>query len=380
MDPNQQLQSSQKEINPPIELTPQQVRQKRAANAQAMALFYFTIFSLLLLLLNIAIALMENFGSFRLALFFILGVFAQAFFMIHHKLSRINILKFAGCILLSLFLMIPIVDPSTSSIIFLLIPIFFFFSIFFPLIFKREILYRINEGVLVIWNTVFLYKYFLELGFYDILTPIVIALTIVSFIMIIPRSAPKFWGKVFLYCWLLFIMIFLLFYQFDAGLLAQFIEGLPSVSYYSPLNAVLNGMISLSIMSYLSFIAAIFIPLIPFKMNLGDVIFFNSELYNFNHRWERIKKTASDLSNKYDDKQLSLKKIIFLTSITSGGLIINYYYKFIPEYIVINIIIVILFNFLEFTKTPDLIGTNQLSQNIIHHPQDTGAKEIKDLR
>ena len=349
MDPNQQIQFAQKENNPPVELVSLQSRSDRIQNKIGIT------FIILLFLFLLAGVFITAFEKFQLGIFFTLGVFTQAYFMLRNGFDRQSIIKLLGCIFLSFLFVFCLAGSSSSSSFsdspappsLLLIPVCFVFSIFFSLMFKKELLFRINGGTLVVWNVVILYLCFLRFGFYNILTLILIILAIANFIIIASSSPPKFIWKVFLYCWLLFLMLFLSFYQFDLKTFASFILA-SSPPTYNPLDAIFTGMISLNIICYSIFIIVLFIPLIS-SWNLG-------EKYEFKRRLEESKKLALDLSSRYEDSQLSLLKIVFMVTITAGCLFINYYYKIISDYTLISIILIVLFNFSQFKEAPESIA------------------------
>jgi hypothetical protein len=362
MDPNQPDLSEKKEISPPIELTSLQTKSDRIQNRIGIG---FAIFTFMFL---IALIFIDAFINFQLGISFILGVFTQAYLMIRNRMNRAIILDFVICISLSFLLVFVLMSSSEGSSFSspsgLLIPVGFAFSIIFSLMFKKKILFSIDEGTLSILNIVFLYLYFLRFGFYNILTFVFLIIIITSFIKIIPSSVPSFFWKVFLYCWVLFILIFLSLYQFNSNIFTGFTNGsLQPINTY--LNATFIGMTLLSVTSYLLFIVTIFLPIIPFKMNLRDLIPFNRTVYDFNKRFERTKNIALDLSSKYDDRQLPLLKMLFLISLTSGCLIINYLYKFMPDLTLISLIMVISFNFLEFSKANDPIIENHSDPSIV---------------
>lgn len=184
----------------------------------------FVIFLLLISLPTIC-GLFFAFTEFQLGLWFTLGVVVQALFLIQHTLNK-NILKnFFSCIiasfiftsLLALYFGIAFDYLSTVLIFFC-----FIFSIIFHFIFRKKIIYKINEGLLIIWNIFFLYIYFSKFSFYNLLTPVFIILTIINFVIILTPQKPKLFWKIFLYCWLIFIMIFISIYQLDFKIFKSF--------------------------------------------------------------------------------------------------------------------------------------------------------------
>jgi hypothetical protein len=279
--------------------------------------------------------------GFQLGLWFILGIFIQGYFFLGGNLNKNTIQGFLACLILSAIAVSIFLAESDIDSFYYLVFFSFVFSIFFHFIFKKDILYRINEPVLLIWNIIFLYIYCLKFGINNVPAIIFIFLSFINFAEIISRSPPKFLSRVIIYCWFLFMLIFVSAYQFDFKIFLAFAGGENFPAASGPLDAVLSGMIFLYIVSYSLFILVFLFLIIP--VTSGPL-----EKFNFKKRKEGIKKQAILLSDAFDVRSFSIKFILFLVFLSGGGLAINHYFNLIPDYFLIDALLIFSFYFLNF--------------------------------
>lgn len=314
------------------------------------------ILLLLVFTVPVILGLISAFTEFQLGLWFILGVFIQGYFLIQNNFNKEIGQKFLWCIVISAVItayLISEAHDSSAPIFSILIPFCFIFAILFHFIFRKQIVYKINEQALLVWNIIFLYLYYLRFGFYNIPVIIFIILVFVNLAIIFSKRIPNFWGRVFLYGWFLFIMIFLSIYQFDLKIFTNFLSGASHPAAYNPLDAILTGMIFLYVVSYSIFILVLFFLLIPLPTKKG-------EKFNFQKRKEEIKNQSLILSESFDAKQSSLFILIATVILIGGGLLINLRFRFISDYAMINTLLVVSLYLLNFSfKKPPPLPLNQ---------------------
>lgn len=291
---------------------------------------------LLFILIPSILGIAVSFTNLQLSLWFALGVFVQSFFLLN-RLNKKTIRKILVCAFLAFLLSSYVLAQDRGGNLWkdegsvALILFCFSFSYIFYLFFRGEILYKINEYILAIWNAVFLYMYFLRFDFGDKLSFVVLPLAMISLIIVMVSKIPGFWSKLFLYCWFLFMMIFLAFYQFNFKIFAAFLKGTSSLSY-TPLDAISTGMLFMYICSYSIFILILFILLIPLTSN-------RNEKFDFGKRKEEIKQHALILTDAYGNRQFNFLTILITFILVVLILMFNHMYNLLSEYTLINMIL-----------------------------------------
>ncbi|NOQ67925.1 hypothetical protein GQ568_00615 [Patescibacteria group bacterium] len=265
------------------------------------------------------------------SIFFGLGIMVNIVFLIGFKLKKEDIkeiIKDIGGGLLFVFFMFSIAlgDNMNEGISYLLYVFYFGFCITFTMSFKKKILLKISEINLLVINVIFLYFCVTRLGFDNYFTKIIYIPTIIVFGLVLFKNELKNVHKGLLYTW--YILLFMIFsiisiYQISAD----------SYSIYSSyLSSFFKGGIFLYVLIYF-YCLLVFIKIIDFFLskNRHDVYLGRMEL----------KEHFSDLANSFNRTKINNFKILILFILLLGFLIINYYYNYISEGLLIVFILFI---------------------------------------
>jgi len=278
----------------------------------------------------------------QLTLWFGLGVIVQAIFLIYDRLNSKNLRNFFLCLLFSvIFGFIPRKGEGIVNydVVFHIFIWFIFFLISFAAVFRKEILPEINKTVILSFTLIFWYiflVYFYSNTIYkNFLTLIVLIPTIATLISVFTNLKLSFFWRLFFYVWFLILLISLLLSQLSLETFSSFFkkDGIVSLTF---IDALVTGMV--------------FLYLCVNSLYVINVFFtYKDEEAPPGERLKAWREHIRMLVDKYIDYQphpiLSLLIILLLGGIFAA----NYYNKFISDFLLINILILIV-PFLSYSQ------------------------------
>jgi hypothetical protein len=303
---------------------------------------YFIKFVLPLIPLAILIiASLRDANRFSSILFFGLGVAAEAFILLKDRIrygNTVNIILWIifGAGFLTIFFTGGAVSLSSAELF------AFFYSLLvlgFFFIYYKTIILPLNEKILAIWNIFFWYVYFKnhQLSF-DLLTDILIFLTAVSFILIFLKKTLGIFWKTFLYVWFLVITIAVTLMMSESGISMPFFDTTWNNDYFGTFFA---GMLFFYVSIYAVYILVLLSPL---YIRVKTTNTRTGTVSGNNLKW--LKKFAATMTADFSEVQIDPLKAIFMALILGAFLAANYFYKGIPDILLINLLIV----FTQFQK------------------------------
>ena len=273
--------------------------------------------------------------SSQFILIFVAGIIFEAL-LLTGRTAQYKKLALITSLLLGLVVILFLIDaiqgrlvdwPHYARLFSLLFPIAFAYS------FKKEILPVINEQIVLsltveFWFT-FLGFFYSDVTYKNLLAILAIIPTIGALIIAFTNIHIKFWGRIFFYSWFLAIIVFLIIFQFSSGILSflfsSLVDGqlpMTQLANLAPFNIFTHGMTFL----YLAANAWYLYELIPIpgkSQSIQDRI----------RQWQAHLKL---LSGKYSNYQLKSIHSLLIILIQGGSLILNYYFKLIPNSLFIN--------------------------------------------
>jgi hypothetical protein len=255
------------------------------------------------------------------------GVLVQAILLIRNDFDW---LKFAGCIGVGLFGMMPGKHEYNYEP---LIHIFFCFCLFaftFAMAFKNDILPVVSEKILLSYSLIFWFSFFSffykdafihKSLFFLFLIPS-LATVFIAFI----KSKLNFWGKLFFYSWFLSIVISLVLFRFSFSHLSIFFDK-HHTPWIGSVDCVLTGMAFL----YLVVNATYIWELIPIPGK-------NQSMASRMKEWHEL---TDLMTQRCDDQQPTHLQTILILVLQGGGLFINYQYHLVPAGLLINVLLLL---------------------------------------
>jgi len=265
-----------------------------------------------------------------LSVLFALGVIAEGILLCCHKNINFNRLK--GVFILTIVAMIISLlrVPLDAGLGFFFFTFVLFFSGIFAFAFMEEMLPVINEGTVLSFTIVFWFVAFENLS-YTCIPFFLIALipTIGTLILTFTKIKIGFYSSVFFYGWFLAMSVFIGFMQ------AVYVLANASLSVF---DAFALGMFFLYLIAhYLYFFIIFSIPRHP----SGHISFSG-----YVRAWKR---RVECFVEKYSTNiQISLPVALLIIFGEVGAFILNYYYQFVPFYLMVAVTILII---------PQLVGT-----------------------
>ena len=268
-----------------------------------------------------------------LVLWFVAGITLQALLLIRGSWNWAkNWPKLAGCALLALTGMIPgkhepVYDPWSHLLFGLGM-----FSFAFAIVFKDDILPRINERILLSYSLVFWFALFSFFdgasGFRMALLAICGALTAVSLFVAFVRPTLSFALKVALYVWFLTIVVAVGLFQFPIEGLSIFLEPNRG-SWLAPVDCILGGMAFL----YLVVNASYIFELIPIP----------GKTQSWKDRMKEWHAFTDLMTNRIDDEPPTATGAIIIVLGQGSILLSVYFYHWLDAGLVINVFVVLPF-------------------------------------
>jgi len=289
------------------------------------------------LLLLIFLGLRDS--RFSSICFFGVGMIAQAYLLIREKIKSGNTSKILwiifGAGILTLFFGLSPEVPIEPLYLFSLFYIFFICCFF--VIYHRVILLPLDEKFLAVWNLFFWYLYLKNSVSFNFLTYFFLALTAISFIIIFSKRVPGLFWKTLLYCWFLIMMVSTAFIQNKTAALLPFYSE-SSVQDYP--GVFLAGMFFFYICIYSAYILVLLAPLI-IGVKISEPNAKNANIITIKDQFRQIKNFSIMMTADFSEAQSSPAKIIATILLFGGGLAINYFFKLIPDIILVNVLIIV---------------------------------------
>ena len=261
---------------------------------------------------------------------FILGLIFGGFVLVKNNINLRDFLIFLTAVLAtSLIIFVFFGDnyPQTFVILFLLI-----FLIPFFMAFKEVIINEINELILLSFNLTFWYLFLTKINPNPVLILLASLPTIGVIFLAFSNFKIKDHWKIVFYLWFLVMDAFLILFYFFYGDLSSLVlvREIDSISLF---NSFLAGMAFLHLSSHF--------------LCFASLIRLSTE-YNNRFVFEPIKKTIKDtvrnsrfIIDKYSSKQAKILHSFLLVLLQGGFLILNYFYSFIPEFLLISIFVIV---------------------------------------
>jgi len=269
-------------------------------------------------------------SPFLLSLFFGFGIFIEAYLLTRQKLTFRKFLgKYIPCLIITLFLFIyMLIRSDTGSFYGAAFLSFIIFSILFSIVAEEEILPEISEQTILSFTLVFWYICFthFSVGFSHLWVKIALIPSIATLIIsFINRKLGFFW-KLFFYNWFLLLIIFFGIFYFSFGNLSFFFIK-ENIKNLSVIGVMATGMAFL----YLIANSFYFFELFPIP----------GKHQSFRERIEMWKEHTRLLTSKYTDYQLKPAYSFLLILFQGGILVLNYFFKFVSEDLIISIAILL---------------------------------------
>jgi len=257
----------------------------------------------------------------RLFLFFALGSLVQAVALVR---GSWNWRKFLGA--LAFGLMGPALEsklhlrPSQSNMLYCIL-----FTGAIAVNFRKTLLPRVNEKILLAYTVVFWYAFFHFLyrpfWFYNCAVVVFLLPTLATIALSVTESQLDFRRKLFFYCWYLLMVVFMVAFQFSFSYLTVFFKG--SVVSGTPLEAVLAGMAFCYMVVNITYIVHIFPIKDPEESHESCM-----------KRW---KHWTDLMTGRYDEKsQLTRAQALGIVLLLVGFLLANGKYNFMSAATAVN--------------------------------------------
>ncbi len=262
-----------------------------------------------------------------LIMWFGAGVLVQAILLIR---KDFNWLKFAGCVGIALFGLL----PGKHEYHYTLLPHIFFcfcmFSFMFALFFKEDILPVVSEKVLLSYSIIFWFSFFSffykDAFIHKFLFCLFLIPSLAAVVIAFIKIKLNFWGKLMFYTWFLVIVLSLGLFRFSFSHLSLFFDSY-HVPWIGTIDCLLTGMAFL----YLVVNATYIWELIPIPGK--------------NQSWESRMKEWHELTNlmtqRCEDQQPTHLQTILIIVLQGGGLFLDYIFHFIPAGVLINVLILL---------------------------------------
>ncbi len=260
--------------------------------------------------------------TFLLALMFGLGTVLQAVLMLRGK--NVNMAHFLGMVLVLLLVCIVFVKAGGNIGTF-----FFMCIIIFTAVYKEKILPVINEQVLLSFTILF---WFIFLVYDHKLIDDTIAclplfssmllVTLGTLVMAFTKIRIGFRLRAIFYIWFM---------------LTAFVIG-ASQFWFGNLSIITNSEVSASADPFSAFTAGmVFLYIFTYFMYLLEVIPFPGKYQTIKERITQWQEHIALLSNKYSDYQMKTGHALLIIILQGGALILNYFLQLVPNYLLINI-------------------------------------------
>lgn len=284
----------------------------------------------------------------QLIILFGFGIIAESFLLIRSNFEKSDIYRLSVVFMMAAFItLVGIMDESriaddifSSSFLF-----YVSFSLIFAWLFHKKVLPRVNENMLLVWTMVFWYLYLTKFGdSWSLSSFFMVPTSVVLFAVFRKKPIRNIAGKVALYVWLLFILVFFGITQFRFSFLSFFFDE-PATQNISLTNAFLTGMVFL----YLVVHSAYILNLVPIPL---------SEEQKFKDRLQQVRNWALELGARYSDEQMRLFETVLIIFCFGGALLFNYRYRFISDDTIISAGI-LLFSFRIQSRSLPLIPASE---------------------
>jgi len=275
-------------------------------------------------------------------LLFTFGLIFGSLVLINREDSFKNYLKLL--IFVSIFSLVGFVYVSLETEHYSFENFFTIFFVLFPVsffvVFAKDFLIKINELVLLSFTLIFWYVFLINFNPNLFLILLFLLPTIgVLFLVFSKFELSNYWKLIF-YLWFLTIDIFLILsYSIHGNLLSFiFMEGVSGISL---IESFLTGMIFLHLFcNLLCFF---------FLFNVGGKDF---KLQSFSKTIKEVTQNAQFIFNKYSLKQSKLLHSLIIIILQGGFLVFNYFYSFVPDFLLISIFIFISPQLLTARRNP----------------------------
>lgn len=276
-----------------------------------------------------------------LSLVFGAGIILQSYCFISHKFDKQKINLFIEILFGSLIFCFILVagfalqnfDFSISVLDYIficLILYFIIFSVFFVAFFKKEIMPRINDLILLIYNLILIYFLFTQLNIKNdcpIFFYCLMGITILIFINSLVNIKLNAIMENVLYIWFGIIVIALTI-GFAVNNFYYLFSGDLDLSYQSLLKLFIAGMTFLYLMPYLYNIL----------LYLGFTLMFRDKDNLFFYK-AIIKDHSSKIAQKYSNYQPKTIYTLSVILIFGSVLVVNYYFHFMNPILLISVLI-----------------------------------------
>lgn len=265
----------------------------------------------------------------NVVILFSLGVILQAIILTIGKIDIDNLIKIClilvGSFVLSFLITIEYENSFNNVTLYAFF--IFIFSFLFAIYLKEAILPEINELTILSYSLIFWYIFLTHFDFKPTIG-VVLALmaTVGTFIIAFINFKLHLFWKLFFYIWFLIIDVFLIFSQFSFGNLALLLYQNNSVTELGGLDSLLMGM---SFQLLVAFSVYIF-ELIPVPRR-GQLL---------ENRIKEVEQHITLLTSKYSDVQLNPIIALLIIAFQISVFVLNYYFKLLPDYILINFSII----------------------------------------
>jgi hypothetical protein len=262
-----------------------------------------------------------------LALWFGLGVGLQALLLIR---GDWNWKRLAGCLGIGVLGTLPGRNEHQYEPFFHLLMCLGFFSCWFAMAFKDDILPVVSEKVLLFYSLIFWFAFFSYFyqgtTLHNILLGILLLPSVATVFMSFVRPQLSFFWKLYLYTWFLCTVISLGLIQFPYHHLSIFLSR-QEIPWLTPLDCVVGGMAFL----YLAVNIAYLYELIPIP----------ERHQSWKDRMKKWHELTGLMMQRVAEDQPTIRQMLFLLLGLGGALVAMYFYRLMPSGLLINVLIVL---------------------------------------
>lgn len=257
-----------------------------------------------------------------LVAWFGLGVALQALVLIR---GDWNWMRLAGCVAVGFLGMVPGRHENIYQPYFHILLSLGFFSCWFAMAFKSDILPLVSEKVLLLYTMVFwfaFFSFFYEATlFHNILLALLLIPTIMTVVIAVMRPNLSFAWKLFLYSWFLGAVISLGLVQFPFRHLSLFLQpqGTP---WLMPIECIVAGMAFLYLAVNITY--------------LYELVMIRGKNQSWEQRMEKWHELTGLMTQRVSEDQLTHRDALVLLLGIGGILLVDYRFDWLPKTLVIN--------------------------------------------
>jgi len=261
-----------------------------------------------------------------LSLLFALGVIAEGILLCWHK--NIDFKRLKGVFILTILVTIVTMivslfrAPANAGLASFLFIFVLYFSAAFAFFFRDEILPVINEGTILSFTIVFWFVAIENFSYFCIpFLFLTLFATAGTLVLTFTKIKIGFYSSVFFYGWFLVMSLFIGIMQ------AAYALNSNSLSIF---DAFILGMFFLYLVSHSLYISTI--------ITIPRSYSWPPNLSKYVSKW---KKNVRCFADRYANLQISLPVALLIIFGEIGAFILNYYYQFVPFYLMAAVVILV---------------------------------------